>query len=82
MKMMEKDQLLLKRSSNILCTTEDRRMADSIFHMYSISRLNLDSADDEVYDLLRGCLLCSEFFTWDFLLNSLLLIKEGMGAIS
>ncbi|WEL38666.1 exportin-1 [Encephalitozoon hellem] len=51
-------------------------IADSILNMYSISRLDVNSIDGEVYDLLRECFLGSVNLFWDFLLNSLLVVRN------
>lgn len=51
-------------------------MADSMLNMYSISRLDVNSVDGEVYGLLRECLLGSEALFWDFLLNTMLIVRN------
>ncbi|KMV66167.1 hypothetical protein M970_051100 [Encephalitozoon cuniculi EcunIII-L] len=51
-------------------------IADSVLNMYSISRLDMNSVDSEVYVLLRGCFLGSTVLFWDLLLNSLLIVRN------
>lgn len=53
-----------------------RKVASGIFNTYSMSRLDMDSVDDEVYDLLRGSLMGARVLFWDILLNALLLIRN------
>ncbi|ADM11561.1 RING Zn-finger domain-containing protein [Encephalitozoon intestinalis ATCC 50506] len=82
--MIEKDQqlqrkeLYKKRYSiySPLLRTIYIHVANSILNMYSISRLDINSVDDEVYSLLRGCLFESEILFWNLLLNSLLTIRN------
>lgn len=83
-RIIEKDQLLLRKEYHKerytiyspLLRSIHNRIADSILNMYSISRLDTNSIDGEVYDLLRECFLGSVGLFWDFLLNSLLIVRN------
>ncbi|AFN83044.1 RING Zn-finger domain-containing protein [Encephalitozoon romaleae SJ-2008] len=83
-RIIEKDQLLSRKEYHKerytiyspLLRRIYNRIADSILNMYSISRLDTNSIDDEVYDLLRECFLGSVGLFWDFLLNSLLIVRN------
>lgn len=83
-KMIEKDRVLLKKEFyrerleiySVILANVYRKVADSVFNAYSISRIDPESVDGEVYDLLRGCFLGSKLLFWDILLNSLVLIRN------
>ncbi|KAM0672386.1 hypothetical protein CWI42_011410 [Ordospora colligata] len=51
-------------------------VSESIINMYSISRVETESVDDEVYEVLKGCLLGSKILFWDLLLNSLIGVRS------
>lgn len=83
-RMVEGDRVLAKEEFwkerheiySVLLKKIYRSVADSLFNMYSISRLDLWCVDDEVYELLKGSLVGAKGLFWDMLLNSLLLIRN------
>jgi len=82
--MIEKDAILKRKPyskkrraiySELLRNVYEE-VSESIVNMYSISRVESESVDDEVYEVLKGSLLGSRGLFWDVLLNSLMGVRS------